>query len=320
VLADDDPRIEGVVEPRSDAHAALRGLDQYPAADSTAARLGWVRRSRLDIAARQRPHLPPAGGDAGKIVELADLAVREAAEGNATRHVGGRRFFQHHHRAAVGQHALAGHEIEIAQHLGGEGDAARALVDRRHTVDRVADPGDVMVLQVLSDHRQVAVEWDADPGQMLAGADTRELQDVWRADGTRRQDGLPLDLSAPDYTAAFEFNPDRALAVEQDAAHKRLGGDPEVRPLYRRMQIGVRGAGAAAAAARLLAPADAVAGGASAGRQVIHVFAVFEADLPSAGNDCGTERGGSVIRKVQSGPSLPWTSPASPSQFSAFLN
>jgi hypothetical protein len=53
------------------------------------------------------------------------------------------------------------------------------------------------------------------------------------------------------------------------------------------MQIGARGAGAAAATAGLLAPADAVA---RTRRQFVHVLAVFEADLVAGRNDRGTER------------------------------
>src|SRR5271166_3933888 len=54
------------------------------------------------------------------------------------------------------------------------------------------------------------------------------------------------------------------------------GDELEVRPLQCRTQIGARGAGAAPAAAGLLAPADAVL---MAGRQVVEVLAVFEPDL-----------------------------------------
>ena len=39
-----------------------------------------------------------------------------------------------------------------------------------------------MVLQVLSDPGQVVVDRDAHAAQMLGGADTRELQDVRRAE------------------------------------------------------------------------------------------------------------------------------------------
>ena len=82
--------------------------------------------------------------------------------------------------------------------------------------------------------------------------------------------------------AALVFDADRASAVEQDTAHQRFGHDFEVGPFRRRTQIGARGAAAPSAAAGLLAPADAVAG---AGGQVVHVIAVFEADL-AARLDC----------------------------------
>src|SRR5215471_5151426 len=116
---------------------------------------------------------------------------------------------------------------------------------------------------------------------MLGCADTGELQDMRRADSTRGQDHFALGLGALDATAAFEFDAGRSLPVEQDAAHQRLGDDLQVRALHCRMQISARSAGAAAAAAGLLAPADAVGG---AGRQVVNVFAVFETDL-AAGSD-----------------------------------
>src|SRR3954454_24294565 len=58
--------------------------------------------------------------------------------------------------------------------------------------------------------------------------------------------------------------------------HQGVGDELQVRPLQRRVQIGTRGTGAAAPAAGLLAPADAVG---MAGRQVVEVLAVFEADL-----------------------------------------
>jgi hypothetical protein len=73
---------------------------------------------------------------------------------------------------------------------------------------------------------------------------------------------------ALDRTTPLEFDADRAPAVEQDAAHQRLGDEPQVWALHRRIEISTRGAGAPAAAAGLLAAADAVAGVA---RQVVHV-------------------------------------------------
>jgi hypothetical protein len=60
---------------------------------------------------------------------------------------------------------------------------------------------------------------------MLGSADAGQLQDVQRADSTRQQDHFALGLGALDRAAALEFNPDRALAVEQDAPHQRPGDD-----------------------------------------------------------------------------------------------
>ena len=93
--------------------------------------------------------------------------------------------------------------------------------------------------------------------------------------------------------AAGEFDAGRTLAVEQNAMHLRLSDDLQIGPLHRRAQIGARGTGAAAAAAGLLAPADAVAG---AGGKIVDVLAVFEADLAAGLDDCFTQRA--------SGPSL----------------
>jgi hypothetical protein len=86
----------------------------------------------LDIAARQGPHLPGAGAEAGSFLEFADLAALEAAWRERDLHIGCRRLFQHldrssDNRGAVGQHALAGEQP--AQHLTGQWEPARALID-----------------------------------------------------------------------------------------------------------------------------------------------------------------------------------------------
>src|SRR5205807_4231046 len=61
----------------------------------------------------------------------------------------------------------------------------------------------------------------------------------------------------------------------------------QVRALQRRVQVGPRSAGAPPAAARLLAPADAVA---MTKRQVVQVLAVFEADLLARLEGGGADR------------------------------
>src|SRR6516162_2438445 len=96
------------------------------------------------------------------------------------------------------------------------------------------------------------------------------------ADRSGGEDDLAIGIDALHRAAALIFDCDGAAAIEQEAPHQSLGDDLQVRALHRRAQIGTGGACPSPAAARLLAPADAVAG---AGRQVVHVLAVLEADF-----------------------------------------
>jgi hypothetical protein len=78
--------------------------------------------------------------------------------------------------------------------------------------------------------------------EMIGIADPGQLQDVRRADRTRREDHLARRLGPFDGPAAQrELDARRTLAVEQDAMHQRVSDRLEVRPLWRRPQIGVRG-------------------------------------------------------------------------------
>src|ERR1700758_454079 len=97
-----------------------------------------------------------------------------------------------------------------------------------------------------------------------------------RINGAGGEDHLALGIRALDRPAPLVFDREGAAAVEDDAVHLRLDDHLEIGPLHRLPQISARGAGPPSAAARLLAPADAVAG---AGWQVVHVLAVFEPDL-----------------------------------------
>jgi hypothetical protein len=62
---------------------------------------------------------------------------------------------------------------------------------------------------------QILVDGDANAAEMLGGAHTGELQDVRRADGTRRQDHLAAGLGALDVVrpraATLEFDTNRSL-------------------------------------------------------------------------------------------------------------
>jgi hypothetical protein len=59
-----------------------------PAPPQHRRRLARPVRLGLDIAARQGPHLPGAGAEAGGLLEFADLAVLEAAGGEGALHIG----------------------------------------------------------------------------------------------------------------------------------------------------------------------------------------------------------------------------------------
>ena len=96
-----------------------------------------------------------------------------------------------------------------------------------------------------------------------------------RADRPGCEDHLAPGVGVLHRAAARVFDADGAGAVEQDAAHLRLGHELEIGPFQRRAQIGARGAAATPPAAGLLAIAD------PAMRQRIHVVAVFEPDLPA---------------------------------------
>src|SRR6516225_10202107 len=134
---------------------------------------------------------------------------------------------------------------------------------------------------------------------MLGIADPRQLQNVRRADSACRQDDLarriyPLDSTAG--TAARELDTGRPLAVKQDTVHQCMGDELQVWPLQCRVQIGACGTGAAPAAARLLAPADAVL---VAGRQVVDVLAVFETDLFAGLQHGGADRRAIGLRREE---------------------
>jgi len=89
---------------------------------------------------------------------------------------------------------------------------------------------------------QLVHDRHADMPEMIGIADPGQLQDVRRADRTRREDHLARRLGPFDGPAAQrELDARRTLAVEQDAMHQRVSDGLEVRPLWRRPQIGARG-------------------------------------------------------------------------------
>ena len=98
-------------------------------------------------------------------------------------------------------------------------------------------------------------------GERIAPAERNHL--------TRRVDTLEAGLLR-------ELDADRALAIEHNPMHLRVGEDLQIRPLFGGAEIGGSGAGAAAPASGLLAPADRVSG---TTWQVVDVGHVFEAEF-----------------------------------------
>src|SRR5215472_9339255 len=97
-----------------------------------------------------------------------------------------------------------------------------------------------------------------------------------RADRAGREDHLARRGDALDAKLAREVDPRRAPALERHTMHQRIGDDLQIWPLFRWAEVGRGGAGAAAPAPGLLAPADRVSG---ATRQIVDVGPIFEAEL-----------------------------------------
>src|SRR6516164_6991913 len=94
---------------------------------------------------------------------------------------------------------------------------------------------------------------------MIRRANSRKLQYMWRVDGTGGKDNFALRIGALNYSPSLIFDRNRATAVEDNPVDLRFDDHIEIGALQGRPQIGARGTGPPTAAARLLAPADAVA-------------------------------------------------------------
>src|SRR5215472_17505329 len=113
-------------------------------------------------------------------------------------------------------------------------------------------------------------------------ADTRELQQMRRADGTRRQDHSTRCIDTLDPAASRILHTDRAGPSEQQPMRQSIGEDFEIGPLLCRAEIGARRTLPPPSAAGLLNPADVIA---RAPRQMVDVFVIFEAALDSGLDD-----------------------------------
>src|SRR5207244_8426211 len=142
-----------------------------------------------------------------------------------------------------------------------------------------------VVAEILADRRRGVLHWDAVRFQNFGLADTGELQELRRRHGARAKydlaAGTRLDLAAQ----MLVDDADTALALEQDAARRRLGDDVQVSPPLGRLEIAMRHAHAPAAADAGLGLDDAFL-----------VLAVVVAVELVAGGDGGLEQ--RVVERV----------------------
>ena len=114
-------------------------------------------------------------------------------------------------------------------------------------VGREAEHEVRMILQVLSDARQMVHRGDAVLLQGRRVADAGQHQELRRLERAGAQDHLAPRADLLRLVALPVFDADGALAVEQDARRVRLGLDAEVRPLaHEGMDVAARRAPALA--------------------------------------------------------------------------
>ena len=114
-----------------------------------------------------------------------------------------------------------------------------------------------MVLQVASD-RQLLAHGDPERRELLLEADPGEHQQHRRLIRARRDDHLALGADRLAHAVPHDVDADGAVALEDDPLDERAVLHLEVRPVGRRVEVGVGGAAAQAAALRELEAADAV--------------------------------------------------------------
>src|SRR5258705_12542942 len=115
-----------------------------------------------------------------------------------------------------------------------------------------------MVLQVLSDARQMMRGCDAMPGQRSTGAYAGQQQQLRRLERAGGDENFAAGANLFDSFALPVFDADGALAFEQNAGGLRLGLDAQIgaRP-HMRVDIGPRRAPAFAVLLRDLVDAEA---------------------------------------------------------------
>ena len=163
----------------------------------------------------------------------------------------------------AGADARAGERPVAEEHVarpGGEAarEAERKVVGGHRPGAAEADIGVEMVAETGADAGQVPHRLDAHFGEMLGRADAGELEQVGRAERAAGDDDFAPRPRPLGPRQRLVFDARRAAVLDQQAA--RLGGglDVQVRPLFRRSQVRLRGAPAPLARAGELVEAGAL--------------------------------------------------------------
>ncbi|VWB89565.1 hypothetical protein BUB20358_04262 [Burkholderia ubonensis] len=158
-------------------------------------------------------------------------------------------------RDVARHHPGAAREVarERGRHLR---EPAHAHADQfRRIHARIDDEVDV-IDQVRADVRRILHDRDAVPAQLVGRADARAHQQLRRVERTGRQDHFRARAERLHAPVARDRDADRALAVEADAQHRRIGDHMQVRTVAA-VDVRTRDAATRAVAMRDLVEADA---------------------------------------------------------------
>ena len=106
----------------------------------------------------------------------------------------------------------------------GKADAARTLVQGCDVLHRGLDTDDEVILKIFADTVQRMSRFNPNPAEMVGIADAGQLQEMWRADGTGREDDFRIGVCKLGL-AAGKFDAGRALTVEHEPVDHGVGDD-----------------------------------------------------------------------------------------------
>ena len=116
---------------------------------------------------------------------------------------------------------------------------AAAWMSGRSPAARNRDAGRRVVAQVLADAGQFMHHGDADLAQVISRADAREQEQLGRGDGSTADDDF-VAFDGEAFTAAFDLDAHRPVAVEDHPASLDVGAHRQVEAMARQVQVSQR--------------------------------------------------------------------------------